>query len=573
MKTTSPLKNLLTACVDLLEAVLFISAFYGIALLIFLQREGAAETFSSEQIVIIVIFILWYGYTAIHARRYYKHHKRWLVQGVFQPFLVLCSAIFIPLLITLHTPKKGFSLLWVPLEWYKLPQNMKLCMQVAPEAVAAFFVFQFLSVVAFTSGKRSLSLAMVFSVFLLITGKLMMLQAGTGRILFYMLFFSSPFLLACVGILKNWPRFFVRNLAVATCGVLILAFYTGLLPPTNNAEIASAPGAQKIYPSRNEKSIFPLTYMRHIFVNESETEAFVSYGPTSGIVKISTESGEAKALRGLGLVRYFHTSDASPFIFALDWIRAEWLEINKNKFKLADSRNILDRTLIVPMNFIVTDKNVFVVSTEYPALTKFKKKPWKKISQIQFKETGLTKFNSGAWIAAYDEKKKQIFVEMGMVDLSNSFVLAQIDAETMRVVKTLRLPEGGLELLAIPEKRALILGSFYSNNLYEISMDTLTVKRILQGPLTCRNLIYDSKRKLLYGTSFSMGNFYVIDYETGKTLQKLSSGKKPSVMFLSKNNANLYLGSAAGIFKINLAAFLGTGSFFEHRTPTDKDKK
>ncbi len=502
--------------------------------------------------------------------------ERFIIRNILKYFdwKFFCFHIIIIVtstLITLHTPKKNFSLLWVPLEWYKLPQNMKLCMMVEPYAVAAFFVFQFLSIVAFAYGKRWLSFAMVFSVFLLITGKLMLMQAGVGRILFYMLFFCSPFLFACLGILKNWQRFFVRSLAVATCGVLILAFYTGLLPLVNTVSITKSAGVQQIYPI--QKSIFPLTYMRHLFVNKEETKAYVSYGPTSGIVKINVKNGEAKALRGLGLVRYFHASDASPYIFALDWIHAEWLMIDKNKFRVLNSRNILDNTVFVPMNFIVTNEHVFVVSTEYPALTKFQRKPWKMLSQIHFKKEGLTKFNSGAWIAAYDEKKKQIFVEMGMVDLSNAFIIAQIDAKTMRVTKTLRLPEGGLELLAIPEKRALILGSFYSHNLYEISMDTLTVKRIIQGPLTCRNLVYDKKRDLLYATSFSMGDFYVLDYKTGKTLLRKTCGKKPSVMFLSKNNEHLYIGSTAGIFRIKLAAFLGTGSFFTRHKANFQNKK
>lgn len=479
------------------------------------------------------------------------------IKKLFGHQLLLFSTLSIgaPYLITQHTPKKGFSLLWVPLEWYKLPQNMKLCIMVAPEIVALFLLYQFLSVAAFTFGKRKLSLVMVLSTFLLISVKLIAMQAGFGRTLFYMGVFCLPFLLACFGILKNWPRFFVRSLAVSTCGVLILAFYTGLLPLTNSVDIASAPGVQKIYPARNNKSIFPLTYMRHLFVNKDETEAFVSYGPTSGIVKIFPETGKAKALRGLGLVRYFYTSDNSPFIFALDWIHAEWMVIDKNKFKVVDSWNIYNPTLVVPMNFIVTDKNVFVVSTEYPALTKFQKKPWKKLAQISFKKTGLTKFNSGAWIAAYDPLKKQIYVELGMVDLSSAFIVAQIDAETMRVKKTLRLPEGGLELLAIPEKRSLILGSFFSHNLYEMDMDTLTVKRIIKGPLTCRNLVYDAKRNLLYGLSFSHGDFWMMDYATGKLLKRKTCGKKPSALFLSENKKHLYFGSTAGIFKISLDRF------------------
>ncbi len=563
MKTTS-LTTFAIACFhNVLDGIIFVIAFYVIALNVFLYKEGFS-TVPTE----FTYAIIWGIVSAICVQvsvevAFEKSPKikamRNAVQDIFftqKWLLTIIVAIICPYLITIHTPKKGFSLLWVPLEWYKLPQNMKLCIMVAPEIVALFIFFQFLSITAFTFGKRKLSLVMVLSTFMLISVKLITMQAGIGRTLFYMLFFCLPFLFACFGIFKNWARFFVRSLAVATCGVLILAFYTGLLPLTNNAEISSAPGVQKIYPARNDKSIFPLTYMRHIFVNKDETQAFVSYGPTSGIVKIFPETGKAKALRGLGLVRYFYTRDESPFIFAIDWIHAEWLIIDKNKFKLADSRNILDRTLIVPMNFIVTDKNVFVVSTEYPALTKFRRTPWEKLAQISFKKSGLTKFNSGAWIAAYDEKKKQIFVEMGMVDLSNAFVVAQIDAETMRIKKTLHLPEGGLELLSIPEKRSLILGSFYSHNLYEISMDTLTVKRIIKGPLTCRNIVYDAKRNLLYGLSFSHGDFWVIDYATGKCLKRITCGKKPSVMFLSENKKHLYFGSTAGIYKINLDAFL-----------------
>lgn len=553
MKTNSPLRNFGLAFGQCVEALFFVGFIYYFSLGIFLIRDGAFSFYPINLFDILRIILTCLILIFVFFNKDLSQSRN---EKLLETSVTLSLSVLVPYLITLHAPKKGFSLLWIPLEWYKLPQNMKLCIMVTPEIVALFIFFQFLSIAAFTFGKQKLSIGTVLSTFLLISVKLITMQAGIGRTLFYMLFFCSPFLFACFGILKNWPRFFSRSLAVATCGVLILAFYTGLLPLTNNAEISSAPGVHEIYPARNDKSIFPLTYMRNIFVNKDETQAFVSYGPTSGIVKIFPETGKAKALRGLGLVRYFYTRDASPFIFAIDWLHAEWLIIDKNKFRVADSRNILDRTLIVPMNFIVTDKNVFVVSTEYPALTKFRRAPWEKLAQISFKKSGLTKFNSGAWIAAYDTQKKQIYVELGMVDLSNAFVVAQIDAETMRIKKTLRLPEGGLELLAIPEKRALLLGSFYSHNLYEIDMDTLTVRRVITGPLTCRNLVYDAKRNLLYGLSFSHGDFWAINYATGKLLKRITCGKKPSVMFLSKNNEHLYIGSAAGIFKINLDAFL-----------------
>jgi hypothetical protein len=84
----------------------------------------------------------------------------------------------------------------------------------------------------------------------------------------------------------------------------------------------------------------------------------------------------------------------------------------------------------------------------------------------------------------------------------------------------------------------------------------LKIKRVLRGPRTCRNLVIDKKRNMLYATGYTRGDLNVIDFKTMKILRKANIGKKPSSLTYIPENDTLYFGSSRGIFSLKMNEFL-----------------
>jgi hypothetical protein len=199
---------------------------------------------------------------------------------------------------------------------------------------------------------------------------------------------------------------------------------------------------------------------------------------------------------------------------------------------------------------------MYATYSERPGVAEYSLRPLRLRRFINLRESGLTRFRSGVWKAALDPVRNKLFVELGMTDLRDKFLIARIDLKTFKIDGTAELPEGGLELTTIPGKRRVIATSFFSNKLYEFDMDTMKSTRVLRGPASCRNLVYDKRRELLIGTGFLNGDLRIMDFRTGRTLARANVGNKAASLFLTPGSDSLYLGSARGIFRVDMSRFL-----------------
>lgn len=483
-------------------------------------------------------------------------------RAVKDVFLIILLGIALPYLASLKTPvvKKdvstSISFLWMPIEWHKLPMNISLLVRSFPffAAAVAFFLLLVLWLLVSRDQKKLASLLCLLATILL-ASRISAMHAPERKPFFWLVF-GLPFAAMAYASLRGKPRLFARMSVPAFALTVLCGFYTAFLPFSFSADTTLPAGINKIYPAPGAKKDFPTEYMRDVYVDEDAGYLYTCYGPTSGVVRLNLKTGNVDIIHTKGLLRHLWTEKNSPYLYGVDWIYDELWLIRKENFKLEKPVFLWDPVLIAPIDIELSEDSIFVVSTEYPALTRFDRKTYKKTGQINFREAGFTKFKSGAWVIARDAEKQKLFVEIGMVNAQDEFVIVRVDEKTFRVDAQAVLRGGGLSMISIPKKRSILLGDFYSNLIYEIDMDTLAVKRKIPAVPNCRSLAYDAKRDMIYAASFIHGDMVALRYRDGKILKRVFVGKKPSEMVYSSEHDALYFGSHFGVLKIDLQTFL-----------------
>lgn len=474
-----------------------------------------------------------------------------LLLGFFAPCLASIQQPFVKK--ELHT---AVSLLWFPIEWHKLSMNISLLAKSFPFFTGLILVINVVCLyfLLFRDEKRKVAWFYVLMAFL-IGSRISYVHASQRRGFFWVVF-GFPYLMMALAAYYGKQKIFSRFSVLAMAFTVLWGFYTAFLPVTLPFQTNLPHGFTRIYPTVGEKKQFPTEYMRDVYVQEEQGHLFTCYGPTSGIVRLNINTGQVNLYRTRGLLRHFWTDASSPLLYAVDWIFPSVWFIQKSNFKVRKKDLPWDSILTAPIDIEVSRENIFVVSTEYPSITRFSRKRLKKTGQIDFRASGLTRFKSGAWALVRDSVKEKLFVEMGMVNAKDEFAVARVDEKTFQVDSHLVLPSGGLTMIGVPEKRTLLLGDFYSHFLYEIDMGRMKVKRRIPAVLNCRSLAYDPKRDLIYAASFLTGEMAVLRYRDGKILKKAFVGKKPSEIFYSKAQDALYFGSSFGVFKVDIETFL-----------------
>ena len=487
-----------------------------------------------------------------------KIYAQWLQKDFRRVFLIeiFTAAFLIALPVALYflPVKKGATSIWLPLEWHKLPKNFFLMAEISPfffwGGVASFFLF----INQLVKGRKMNILYGTLLIFIvLVLYRLPYIPEKAGR---YFAAFGIPFVITLIASITLSPRLFARSYLVSFLGFMIFGHYVGLLPVFVKNDLKNEKAVTKIYPLHRASSAFPLIFMREFYVDVKRNYLFTSYGPASGLVRINLKNGKADKLVHHGLIRYIYSQDNTNFLYALDWDKGDFIVVQKEPFYIKKRTNILTHKLIAPWAFSFYKNNVYVTFHERASLVKYQLRPFKRLREMYFKELNFTHFNSGALKCVMDEKNKKLFVELGMVDLKDRFLLLKIDLKTFTVENKATIPEGGLELLFLKNKNSIIAASFFSDNFYEYDAGTLKLKRVFKGPLNSRNVAYDEDRDYLYATSFLGGKLYVMRYDDAKPVKEIHVGKKSSSLFYDKKNDVLFLGSSLGVFKIHLKTFL-----------------
>ena len=472
--------------------------------------------------------------------------------------LVLYLVATVPLtLFTYMVPAKGKpDFVWLPLEWHKLPENVVLLVKITPVLfICEIAVLVILIYLMCATRRRIFAKIAAGAFFITIFFQLFTLSKESNLVFYFFQYALIP-LIAFVSALLNRPRMFARAGLASTLIALLFWQYIGVAPYNPRPHEMPDPAISVIYPEQGAEPEFPLVFFRDFYVDVSRNMLFTAYGPTSGLVRLDLDTGAVKIIpTHTGLVRYIWTTDDLPLIYSIDWIRADLLVVNKDKFT-ATRHDIYRRDASIPLDLAVAGDHLYVSCTERPGITEYDVATKRMTRQLDLKPH--TRFNSGLWRMGYDPGADKLFSEIGYTDLRGHNTLLRIDRKTLRVDGKADVPAGGLEMLIMPKKRRIIVASFFFTSLWEYDMDTMKLVRRIEGPINCRNMLYDQSRGLIYATSFLSGHLHVIRYSDGKTIKKVRLGNKASSLFLSPDpgRKTLYLGNSWGVLKIDIEEFL-----------------
>ncbi|MBI2890237.1 MAG: hypothetical protein HYY13_05575 [Nitrospirae bacterium] len=449
--------------------------------------------------------------------------------------------------------KSSMHFLWLPIEWHKLPHNIELIARHQAAFAALVGALLPLLLAAALRAPRIAALACV-GVALAVASRLTREDIGF-RAPFYQAVFAAPWAILALCALRGAHRGFARLLPLTGAFLVLWAFYTGLLP-LKPSRLPLPSGVEVVYPRPGESSKFPLQYVRALWLDPDRHELYGSYGPTSGLFRIHVPTGQADLLETPGVIRHFWASTSDPTLLALEWIYDDLIHVERAAFQVGSRTHLMDGVIISPIDLIVSARDLFVLSTELPAVTRLDRATLSRVAQTNFKQLGLTQFSSGAWTMALDNTSGRLFVQLGMTDLSDRFLMVELDTSSLGVRRTMDLPAGGLELKFLPDHRTLLLPDFYSDLIYELDVDAWTIRRSIPAVANARSLAYDPRRGLLFAASFMSGDLDVIRHSDGARIRRINIGSKPSSMHYDEVGEDLYVASSRGVLRLRLSEFL-----------------
>lgn len=534
-----------------LESACFTAVLYKAGDHCLLLRDGAEPW--SRGVPMLLLYLL--AIALIHAasRPALKLLSRErLVDEYLVAFLLLAFVVGL----SLRTPVKGETGLWIPLEWHKIGRNIQLAAAVSPGGAIFLFGAWLVTLSGLTGASRSRSHLVLISSASAIGIAAALMPAGE-KLIIYFTAFGLPLLFASAAIHIGWLRWGNRLALVGAIGNLIFLNYMGVLPFTVPNDLPALPGVTRIYPVLARSPDVPMGFIRDLHVDEARRLGFASYGPACGLARFNLDTGQLVLHPTEGLVRYLWTEDSIPTLMAVDWDRGEFLELDKASFETTRKVDLVEGSRVSPWFFAVSEDRVFISFHEAPILAAYARDSLELLAERRFRDLGITRFNSGLLKVTYLPQPHRLFAELGMVDSGDTFRILELDPHDLSITRWAVLPEGGLEIIAVPERNSLIAASFFSNRLYEFDLESLNLKRILEGPLNSRNLAFDERRGLLYALAFLPGKLYVLDFESGGHVATVGIGRKPQSMVFRPDTDRLYVGSEDGIYQIELEPFLG----------------
>ncbi len=473
----------------------------------------------------------------------------------------IALAIALPTLASYAGSTKGISWLWLAQEWSKIPANFVLLERLSPlfalAAVACFATMAGLAA-AVGPGRRARFTAWAPGLLALaITIELTRISASM-RISVYFVVYALPWVICARGLWRGRARLAARAAALGSATGLLLVHYVGLTP-LGRAHFADLAGVKRIYPADGETPAVPLAFLRDFELDAARGKLYSAYGPTSGILVIDLASGVLTPIPvGNGLVRHLRNSRDPNLIYALDWVHADLLRITKEPFAIEPgTTELFGPKRLVPMSFLLGAESAFVIYTEEPGLAELDLAHGAITRTMSFRELGLTSYRSGAWEAVGDADQGFLAVEIGATDATGRYRLARIDLKSLTVERTADVPDGGLAILWVPERSAIITAGFFTDRIFEFDATTLELRRTLHGPLNCRALAYDAHRDLLVATAFLPGELWMMRWADGSVVSKDRVGNKSMSLALDRDADRLYLGSEDGVFAVDLATFTG----------------
>lgn len=556
----------------LVDALVYSGALFFVQLFNLLHFDGAAKSWQYGLVTAAcstMIFLLSLVYQKIRGRIS-------VISAAAEVVLFLLIALPPLIFVESLSARKGFSTLWMPGEWLKLPWAILLGIRVA----FPFFIFYTITLLiglhSMLLGRKpvfiyiglAVSWVMAISCALIL---FMQVDARNYQLIIVMLI---PMLLTFVGTLLKAGRFTARSILFLIVFMSIMPFYFGLVPYFSNNPLfgkiicsvtpgckmqfsgnpaSPAPGMRRLYPKSGQKPQFPLAFLREFYYDRRCGFLFSTYGPTCGFIRLHVPTGDLKIMKYKFLVRYLWSEDALPYLLAPDWYNADMLKLDKDSFRIEKRYNLYDIGINVSWNMAADDKYIYLLSTEYPLLARFEKNSFEFVDKLDFKQLGLIPMSFGAYGLTLDHTRHHAFINLGAYDLNYTFRLLRIDTNSFKVDAARFIRTGSTLMTALPSKGTLLMYDFYSNKVTEIDQETLETRRTFEGVFQCRAVAYDEARDMLYMVGYGLGELKAIDYSSGRTIRNYHIGNKAGSLFYSVEEDALLVGSAAGIYYVDLS--------------------
>lgn len=388
----------------------------------------------------------------------------------------------------------------------------------------------------------------------------------------YLMFFAGPVLVFAVLCFFRWYRLAFRAAPIMLHLLLVGLNYVGVLPVNSvydwvpfhdggKSYVERLPGATRLYAPTPQEARTSFLFARRIFpVGE---RLIFSYGPMgmTGIFSLDLKSGAVNRAVLAGLVRDLKPSPDGRTLRGVNWQEANFVLLNAENLRPECTCDLNPFRLKTPWEAEFDGDHAYISNVTFPILTELavgeNQNPCALTLRrtIDFHAQGYTRFTDGAFDIYVDAAHRRLYLLVGMLGGEYQMGLVEVDLDEFRVLRELRLP-AGTAILPVPEKGTLLLPSYYYDRLFEVSPTEMKVRRVIDADPSVFSLAFDPQRNRIYTASRTTGKLAVIDYASGRTLKHVPVGAKPEALYLDHAADCLYLGSQAGIIRIDLAAFL-----------------
>ncbi len=379
---------------------------------------------------------------------------------------------------------------------------------------------------------------------------LLLLFLGLG-ILLRKFILASPALYAVLG----------SVLFLAGCTGIWLKFYLAKVTK-DHVKILEQPGVEAVYLFHGEGdptaegSLELNSHPREVMEDAREGALYITHGIgggparkeiTNSVVRVNlNDAADRSAIRG-ATSRAVAVNHESGEIYIGMWVENCMLVLDGKDGKVKKKIPTNPR----PWNLLIDqEENRLILLNEWEVSSK--------ASSIEvFDLDSLEKVGEKSYekISAYTMVKSR---KDGRLFISSWFpgTILSLDGDDLGILRkrTLSLCVFGLAL----DEAA---GSLYVAlpvlaKIAVLDMDTLKSKYYINTEFSCRNIILDDERNLLYAGGWINGILDIIDPDTRRSVKKLYLGRRLRGISQSKDRRTLFAVSQSGVFKIDLEAAL-----------------
>jgi hypothetical protein len=476
----------------------------------------------------------------------------------------------------LKTTEKGFDYSWLRIEVIKVPLWFEMFGRTTPGFTAAAIAF-FLGLAWRTAaapttlwlrllpgpavGGLAATIARTFT------------AVADEAAAFYVAVFSAPLVFFWALFASGASVLAFRSVPFVLHATLIALTYSGTLPLSGlSPEIAcESPacgptaenryGVSRLYPTGGGSTDASFAFLRKMLL--SHEHAFFSFGPTCGVYAVHRRSGELRKVGIDGLIRDMDWDPSRTQLWATNWTKGDFLALDATALRPICRADLFGQGVPTPWGFVTEERSGMLylanvtppIVAEIRASTAAGRCEVKVQRSIDFHANGYTRFTDGAFDLHVDPDRNRLYALVGMLDGRYEIGLVELELDSFRLLRDLRLPSGPT-LRKIRGRDAAFLPSYYRDSLYEVSLDEMRLLRTIQAAPTITAIEQDEKRGLFYATSRTTGELLVIDDARGEVVRRFNVGAKPEALKLDPAKDELFVAGGRGVFRIDLNRFL-----------------